>query len=96
MGPHLNALTSSIKTWVVFPLFWTCILDWLLTTSITGSIVRIGPNEVSVNDVEVHNSVLFCQAPKFLKVKKQKNISYKLYCPIIRRIASRLGLNRMF
>ncbi|KAK7897458.1 hypothetical protein LTR67_005347 [Exophiala xenobiotica] len=32
-----------------------------------GSIVQIGPNEVSVSDVDIHNSVLFCQAPKFFK-----------------------------
>jgi hypothetical protein len=30
--------------------------------------VRIGPNEVSIDDVNVHNSVLYCQAPKFMKV----------------------------
>lgn len=33
-----------------------------------GSIVRIGPEEVSINDVAVHNEVLYCQAPKFMKV----------------------------
>jgi hypothetical protein len=33
-----------------------------------GSIVRVGPNEISIDDIEVHNSVLFCQGPKFMKV----------------------------
>lgn len=35
---------------------------------VPGPIVRLGPNEVSVSDFDVHNSVLYCQAPKFLKV----------------------------
>ncbi|PVH70738.1 cytochrome P450 [Cadophora sp. DSE1049] len=32
-----------------------------------GPIVRIGPNEVSINDVEVHNNVLYKQRTKFMK-----------------------------
>jgi hypothetical protein len=33
-----------------------------------GPIVRIAPNEVSINDPEIHNSVLYCQGPTFMKV----------------------------
>jgi hypothetical protein len=36
--------------------------------SIPGAIVRIGPNEISINDVDVYNDVLYRQAPSFLKV----------------------------
>ncbi|KAJ5626406.1 hypothetical protein N7510_002715 [Penicillium lagena] len=32
-----------------------------------GPIVRIGPNEVSIDDIEIHNRVLYCQAPKYMK-----------------------------
>jgi hypothetical protein len=35
---------------------------------VSGPIVRIGPNEVSIDDGHVHNTVLYCQAPKFMKV----------------------------
>ncbi|MCJ1301335.1 hypothetical protein MMC08_004134 [Hypocenomyce scalaris] len=32
-----------------------------------GPIVRVGPNEVSINDPEVHNSALYCQGSTFMK-----------------------------
>ncbi|CZR56535.1 uncharacterized protein PAC_06424 [Phialocephala subalpina] len=52
-GPKLAAVT-----W-----FWL----WYWDIREDSPIVRIGPNEVSINDVEVHNNVLYKQRTKFMK-----------------------------
>lgn len=46
-------------------------LSWLQLTVLTpmpGPIVRISPNEISVDDISVYNGVLYRQAPQFIKV----------------------------
>jgi hypothetical protein len=46
---------------------------WLKARSdhliVLGSIVRIAPNEISIDDHDVHNGVLYSSATKFMKVR---------------------------
>jgi hypothetical protein len=39
---------------------------------LSGPIIRVAPNEVSVNDISFHNTVLYNQGPKFMKVYQRR------------------------
>lgn len=47
--------------------------SFLTPTSAIGPVVRISPNELSIDDTDAHNSIIYSHASDFMKVNAPKS-----------------------